>query len=134
MKAFAFLFSDPVRPLEVFSAAALASWAIFLLNVPEALLRDTFSAFDALPAIWWSVLMAAIVLVQIWAMLPDVRASGFLRFVAMALAAGTWTIVALNFWRAATLSTGAGVYSMLALVTTLAGIWLGWVSRNTSAN
>lgn len=133
-KLLGFVFFDPVRVVEVVSAVTLAGWAGLLITNPEFLVRETFSAFSALPAWAWSILMAGTAVIQFFAMVAKIKARPWLRFVAMALAAGIWTIVAFNFWRGDELSTGTAVYTPVAVVSILAGIWLGWASKNSSQN
>lgn len=122
----AIIFRDPARPVEWISLLALAGWAQFLFETPQVLLRDSYTAFRALPAWAWAAIMASVVIVQLAAMLPVTRGREWLRFLAMALAAGLWTIVAINFWLGDAITTGARTYSALALMTSLTGVWLGW--------
>ena len=122
---------DPARPVEWISLLALAGWAQFLTEAPEVLLRDSYTAFDALPARGWALLMAVVVIVQLAAMLPVTRGRATLRFVAMALAAGLWSVITINFWNGQAITTGARTYTAIALMTAFTGVYLGWASKRS---
>ena len=119
-------FPDPARPVEWLSLLGLAGWAQFLAGDPEVLLRDSYTAFNFLPAWGWVLLMAGVVVVHLAAMVPVTRERATLRFVAMAIAAGLWTIVALSFWNGQAITTGARMYTAIAFLTAMTGVWLGW--------
>ncbi len=119
-------FRDAARPVEWISLLALAGWAQFLIEAPQVLLRDSYTAFRVLPAWLWALVMGLVVAVQLAAMLPVTKGREWLRFVAMALAAGLWTVIAINFWNGVAITTGTRTYSAIALIASLTGVWLGW--------
>lgn len=122
-------FADPARPVEWLSLLALAGWTQFLVETPELLWRDSYTAFTWLPAGGWAAIMTVVIALQLLAMLPAVKNRETLRFVAMAFAAGLWTVIAINFWKGDAVTTGARTYTALALITALTGVYLGWASR-----
>ena len=130
-RIFELVFPDPIRPVEFLSLAFLFGWAQQLARAPETLARDSYSAFGVLPAPFWAAIMTLIALMHVVAMLPGAKGREQLRFVSMTAASGIWTIVAIGLWASETTTTGLSVYTAFAIVTWLAGVWLGWASRNS---
>ncbi|EAU40178.1 hypothetical protein FP2506_11497 [Fulvimarina pelagi HTCC2506] len=120
------LFPDWARSMEYVGVFGLGGWALFLLRHPDVLQRGSFRGFSALPANVWALLMGATAFVQFVAIVaPKVPGRATFRFVAMALAAGFWAVVAFNFGVSGTPSTGTHMYATWAGLSALAGVWLG---------
>ena len=119
------VFPDPARPVEFIAVAGLGGWTVFLAFHPETLSRAAFSGFAALPVIGWQILMGLTALTQFAVIVAPVPGRAVLRFAAMTLASGLWTVVAFNFWGGLQLSTGAGMYTAIAAISALTGVWLG---------
>ena len=125
----AFVFHDPVRPLELVYLAALCGWSALMIAKPELLALDNFSSLRVLPSKLWAVVMGAIAIVQIAAMFRQEAPAATMRFVAMSLCSGIWTLVAVGFWTSQLISFGAPIYTAFAVLSALSGIWLGWTRQ-----
>lgn len=126
-----FMLHDEVRIFEVFSALNLLAWSWALWLYPEILTRPSYEAFaTADPPVWAFVALVAGVL-QVAALVMRRRYAAYLRFPAMALAAGVWTVIAVHFWSGPP-STGAINYTLLALGAATSGIYLGWKPTSKS--
>ncbi|KPN64270.1 hypothetical protein SAMN04488527_101273 [Aliiroseovarius crassostreae] len=127
----AFVFYDEVRLFEIFSMLNLFAWAKVLLLQPELLHNEAYRGFDAVAAVLWAYFFGGVAMLQIIAMLNRRRYRMELRFVAMALAAGSWSVIAWNFW-ATSLSTTANLnYTILALACAVSGSYLAWKSTSS---
>ncbi len=127
----AFVFHDEVRLFEIFSMLNLFAWAKVLLVQPDLLQHGAYRGFDAVSAILWAYFFGSVATLHLIAMLNHRRHRMELRFVAMALAAGSWTVIAWNFW-AASLSTTANLnYTILALACAVSGAYLAWKSTSS---
>ncbi|PIE13812.1 MAG: hypothetical protein CSA70_03600 [Rhodobacterales bacterium] len=123
-----FILFDEVRLLELFSALSLLAWAKVLLTGPDTLtLARGFGPIEATVSAYF---FGAIVLLQTWTMFDRSRHRLDLRFAAMALSSGAWTVIAWELWRAGMPPTVNLNYSMLAAACAASGIWLGWKSTS----
>lgn len=129
--ALRFMLHDEVRIFEVFSALNLLAWAWALWRYPEILTQPSYEAFaTAEPPVWAFVALLVGVL-QVAALVVAHRYAAHMRFPAMALAAGVWTVIAVHFWSGPP-STGAINYTLLALGAATSGIYLGWKPTSKS--
>ncbi|MDO5631119.1 MAG: hypothetical protein Q4G22_04705 [Paracoccus sp. (in: a-proteobacteria)] len=126
-----FMLHDEVRIFEVFSALNLLAWAWMLWLHPEILARASYQGFITAAPPVWAVIAFVIGAMQIAAMVLRHHHVARLRFPAMALAAGIWTVIAVHFW-AGPPSTAAVNYTLIALGAAISGVYLGW--KPTSNN
>lgn len=130
----AFLY-DQARPVELLSVLAMSGWAQLLLTSPEILNREGYRGFAALNGASWTVIMAAVAAIQLVVMFKPVgRVWQEMRFGAMAMSSGLWTVIASNFWISGISSTANLTYSSIAFVTALTGVYLGWKIQTSSNN
>lgn len=127
-----FLFADPVRLIELFSALNLLSWAQLLARQPELLMRDSYSGFSHFGALTWAALVALIAGAQIIPVLFRLRHGQTMRFLAMCCAAGVWLVIALSFMSAEVSTTATANYQLLSLICMASGVYLGWNSSRNS--
>jgi len=120
------VFFDEVRLLELFSALNLLAWCKVLLTTPELLEVGAYRGFSGTEAIVWAYAFGAIGLAQLGAMLVRRFYPLELRFVALAFAAGAWTIIAWNFRVGDTITTANLNYSLLAGACAISGAFLAW--------
>lgn len=125
-----FLLFDEVRLLELYSALNLLAWAQLMLAIPDAFHSGAYSGFDSMSPGQWAALFSAVAGIQVFATLRMSYWFYELRLLGMALAAGAWTVVAVNFWRAEFATTANWNYTLLALACAISGGFLGW--KNTS--
>jgi hypothetical protein len=126
-----FLFADPVRLIELFSALNLLAWARLLVSEPGLLARDSYAGFASLGGPVWATILAVIAISQIAPMVRSFRQSANLRFVAMAGASGAWLVIASNFLLSGVSTTAEANYLLLALICMASGAYLGWKSRSS---
>lgn len=126
-----FLLHDEVRIFEVFSAVNLLAWAVLLWKHPAIFARPDYAGFDIAPPSVWSAVAWIAGLLQLAAMLLRHAHIARLRFPAMALAAGAWTVIACHFW-SGPLSTASVNYTLIAVGCAVSGVYLGW--KPTSNN
>lgn len=125
-RAIGFLFYDQVRVLEIYSALNLLAWAAVLGGDPAFFGHAAYAGFDALAADVWARVFGAAAIVQIAAMLIRWSMQAEARFVAMAFAAGAWSVIAHNFWQAGAATTADMTYGLLAVICAISGVWLAW--------
>lgn len=125
-----FLFADPVRLIELFSALNLLAWARLLWSSPSVLSRDTYAAFLSLGIGTWISLLVTIAVCQIVPMVWRFRHAANLRFLAMSAASGAWLVIASNFISSDVSTTAEANYLLLSLICMASGAWLGWTSRS----
>ncbi|MHB2265826.1 hypothetical protein [Aliihoeflea sp. PC F10.4] len=119
------LHHDAARPIEWLSLLALLGWLQFLLTQPEEFSLPRYAAFSALPPNGWAWIIGGIVTVQLLAFWPS-RLAGTLRFIAMALAAGIWTTIAISFWSSvSTAPISARTNTVIAMAVFVTAIHLG---------
>lgn len=128
------LFRDPARPIEILSLLGLAGWCIFLVSFPNLLAeRESYRAFSALAPHVWALMFGFVALLQLATIVlrfsPRVKAE--IRFAAMALSAGMWTVVAVAFWTSGIFSTAHWTYTSIALLCSLTGMYLGWAAKTS---
>lgn len=128
---FGYLFSDPLRLIEIFSAWNLLAWAFVFWTTPDLLTRDSYATFQSLGAPLWIAIFLLAGLLQATAMILRHRFVNEQRFIAMALAAGCWAAVTVNFWSTGVLTTAGANYFGLTVVTALVGGFLGWKTSTT---
>lgn len=121
-----FLFHDQARLVEMVSALNLVAWAHVIHRAPELLDRTSYAMFQSLPPAAWVAIFGLAGAAQLWGMVARHRFAAEHRFLAMAQAAGCWTLIAVNFTLNTTASTAVASYALLALATALAGGFLGW--------
>lgn len=126
-----FMLHDEVRIFEVFSAVNLLAWAVLLWEYPAILTRPGYAGLDTAPPSIWAVVTWIAGLLQLAAMVLRHAHIARLRFPAMAVAAGVWTVIAIHFW-SGPLSTASVNYTLIAVGCALSGIYLGW--KPTSSN
>ncbi len=126
-----FLFADPVRLIELFSALNLMGWAWLLAFEPSLLARDSYAGFASLGGPAWAALLASIAISQFAPMIRRFRHAANLRFMAMAAAAGAWLVIASNFLLSGVSTTAEANYLLLSLICMVSGAYLGWTSRST---
>lgn len=123
------LYRDQARPIEWLSLLALAGWLQFLLAEPERFQQPRYEAFSALPPAAWALIIAGVILAQLAALWPGPRAAT-IRFVAMALATGMWTVIALSFWSSAeTTAISARTNTVIAFASFVTAVHLGLMRR-----
>jgi hypothetical protein len=115
---------DQARPIEWLSLAALAGWLQFLLSHPAEFASPRYSAFSSLPPMVWATVVAGVIVAQLIAM-PSWRYSAIIRFVAMTLAAGLWTVIALSFWSSDSAPISARTFTVIALASAVTAVHLG---------
>lgn len=126
-----FMLHDEVRIFEVFSAVNLLAWAALLWEHPTILTRPGYAAFDTAPPSVWALVALLAGGLQAAAMVLRHAHVARLRFPAMALAAGVWTVIAVHFW-SGPLSTASVNYTLIAVGCAVSGVYLGW--KPTSSN
>lgn len=132
-QAVRFTIHDEVRLLELFSALNLFAWAKFFGANPDILQRDSYRGFGGESATFWMWCFGLISLIQAASLLNDRWHALEGRFLASALAAGAWTVVAWNFWSTGISTTANLNYSLLALACAISGVWLGWKTTSSQS-
>ena len=127
-----FMLHDEVRIFEVFSALNLLAWSWALWRYPEILARPSYEAFQAAPSDLWARIALGAGVLQILAMVLRHRRMARLRFQAMAIAAGVWTVIAIHFW-SGPISTGTINYTLIAIGCAASGVFLGWKPFSTNS-
>lgn len=120
-----FVLHDEVRIFEVFSALNLLAWSWALWLYPGILARPSYEAFQAAPSGLWACIALFSGMLQVLAMILRHRHVARLRFPAMAIAAGVWTVIAMHFW-AGPFSTSTINYTLIAIGCAVSGVFLGW--------
>ncbi len=120
-----FMLHDEVRIFEVYSALNLLAWSWALARHPEILGRPSYEGFQSAPPSIWAAVTFVAGVMQIAAMALRHRRITRLRFPAMAIAAGVWTVIAIHFW-SGPISTGTINYTLVAIGSAVSGVFLGW--------
>ncbi len=115
---------DLARPMEWLSLLLLAGWLQFIVTQPEVFALPRYEAFSALPPAAWAGIIAVVLVAQLFALKPTRHAMS-IRFVAMALATGIWTIIALTFASSATSPLMAREHGVIALAAFVTAVYLG---------
>lgn len=126
-----FMLHDEVRIFEVFSALNLLAWSFALWRYPEILARTSYQAFHSAPSPVWAVIAFLAGGLQVVAMALRHRRIVRLRFPAMAIAAGVWTVIAIHFW-SGPYSTATINYTLIAIGCAVSGVFLGWKPTSNS--
>lgn len=126
-----FLTHDQARLVELLSAFNLIAWAWVLLQQPEILSRDSYQTFQSIPSTAWVTVFAGAAFLQLVGAFGTHRMIGEVRFVAMALAAGCWATITVNFVVASVSTTAPANYGLLTIATAIAGGFLGWKATST---
>jgi hypothetical protein len=126
-----FLFSDPTRLIDIFSAWNLLAWAAVFWTNPDLLERDSYATFQSLGAVPWAITFLIVGIMQASALFGWHRHIAEQRFIAMALATGCWAAVTVNFMSTGVLTTAGANYIGLTFVTALVGGFLGWKTSTT---
>ena len=116
---------DHARPIEWLSLLLLAVWLQFLVSQPEIFSLPRYAAFASLPTWGWASIIGGILAAQLAALWPSPHAAT-LRFIAMTLATGIWTVIALSFW--STVSTTpimARTHTVIAIAVIVTAVYLG---------
>lgn len=114
---------DLARPIEWLSLLLLAGWLQFLLTQPDVFQSPRYGAFAGVSPWVWSTVIASILVAQLVALRPS-RHAPTIRFVAMALATGIWTVIALSFW-SGSYPILARTHSVIAFAVIVTAIYLG---------
>ncbi|MBZ9678912.1 hypothetical protein [Mesorhizobium sp. ES1-1] len=118
-------FRDHARPVEWINLLTLSAWLQFLITRAADFAGPRYPAFAALSPTVWALVIAAIVAAQLVAMWPTAKSS-FIRFGAMTMAAGMWTVIAISFWvQADTAPISARTNTVLAIAAAVSSIYLG---------
>ncbi|MBP0439451.1 hypothetical protein [Tianweitania sediminis] len=115
---------DLARPIELTSLVMLLGWLQFLVTKPEIFSLPRYASFSSLPPYGWALIIAGIIAAQLVALGP-IRGSTMIRFVAMMLATGIWTIIAISFWAADTSPLTARSHTAFALSIIVTAVYLG---------
>jgi hypothetical protein len=121
-------FGDTAGLIELLSSLALLAWAEFFWSHPTIIYRDSYAAFQVAPIELWITVFVLVGLGQVIANLFEHRWRHDLRWVAMACATGLWAIIALTFTLGEVSTTAERMYSLIAMVTAFATVWLAWKS------
>ncbi len=122
---------DHARPFEWINLLMLSAWFQFLITHPDDFGGPRYPAFKSLSPTVWASIIGVIVVSQLFAMHRS-RHAALIRFAAMTLATGIWTIIALSFWgQANTAPLSARENTVLALAAAATAIYLGlgWLGR-----
>ncbi len=120
-----FMLHDEVRIFEVFSALNLLAWSWALWWHPAMLSRPSYEGFQAAPSTVWACISFFAGALQLAAMVLRHRHIARMRFPAMAIAAGVWTVIAFHFWSGPP-STATINYTLIAIGCAVSGVFLGW--------
>lgn len=129
--ALRFMLHDEVRIFEAFSAVNLLAWSWALWRHPGILAGPAYQAFHSAPPPIWAVVAFTAGALQIAAMVLRHRRVVRLRFPAMAVAAGVWTVIAVHFWSGPP-STATINYTLIAIGCAVSGVFLGWKPTSSS--
>uniref|UniRef100_UPI004048C4CE hypothetical protein n=1 Tax=Yoonia sp. TaxID=2212373 RepID=UPI004048C4CE len=123
---YGFVLYDHVRPVELFSALNLLAWSKVLITDPLVLARDSYQTFQSLPATVWAAIFSAAALLQMTGIFLRHAHTNEVRFIGMALAAGCWAAITVNFVASDVSTTAPANYALLTLMTAISGGFLGW--------
>lgn len=123
---FDFLFRDPVRLVELFSAFNLLAWSYVIGTVDGILERDSYVAFSTLSASTWAMIFFAAATFQLLATFISYETRSLLRFVAMAISSGCWAVVTVSFYAAGVGTTANINYLLITLSCMASGGYLAW--------